>query len=421
MNNAIFNSLESNVRSYCRTFPRVFDRALGAMIWDEDGNEFIDFFAGAGTMNYGHNNPYIKGRVLEFLVEDRILHALDMHTVAKRNFLETFERRVLQPKGMVYKVQFTGPTGTNAVEAALKIARRVKGRTNIFAFTGGFHGMSLGALSVTANTESRAAAGVPLGHGAFLPYPSNIGGVEGSLIALERILTDTHSGVDKPAAVILETVQAEGGVNPAPVEWLRGVEAICRTHDLCLIVDDIQVGCFRTKEFFSFESAGISPDLVILSKSIGGIGFPMSLVLIKPELDIWGPGEHTGTFRGNQIAFVAAAAALDFAAETDLPSQVRRHEEMVMNFLETRIAPLHEAIKVRGRGLIWGVDMTGVGGGAIAKRIGIRCFANGLVIERAGRDDAVLKLLPPLTIADDILQRGLDILHQAIADELGAT
>ena len=305
-----FNRIESNVRSYCRSFPTVFTRASGATLVGEDGRRYLDFLSGAGTLNYGHNNPRIKARLLEYLESDGIVHGLDMATVAKREFLERFEQTILLPRGLSYKVQFTGPTGANAVEAALKIARNVTGRSNIVAFTNGFHGVTLGAVAATANSHYRDAAGLPPSGTSFVPYDGYLGDLD-TTEYLDRVLTDGSSGVDHPAAVIVETVQGEGGVNVATAAWLRRLEAVCRRHDVLLIVDDIQAGCGRTGTFFSFEDAGIRPDLVTLSKSLSGYGMPMSVVLMRPELDQWKPGEHNGTFRGNNLAFVTATPALE--------------------------------------------------------------------------------------------------------------
>jgi diaminobutyrate-2-oxoglutarate transaminase len=410
----LFDTLESNVCSYCRGFPAVFERALGATQWDDQGRRYIDFFAGAGALNYGHNHPEIKAKVLEFLSRDMVLHALDMHTGAKLAFMQAFQSTALAPRGLHYKLQFTGPTGTNAVEAALKVVRRVTKRAQVWAFSGGFHGMSLGALAVTANFEARQAAGVPLAYGSFLPFAANEAEIDSSLHAIRTALDDGHSGMDKPAAFIVETVQAEGGINVAPARWLQGLRALATEHDILLVVDDIQVGCYRTGEFFSFDEAGIEPDLVVLSKSIGGLGFPMSLLLIKPELDIWQPGEHTGTFRGNQLAFVAGAAALDLAQKLDMPAVVRQREQQVREGLTQRMQAVGLDLPLRGRGLIWGIDMANAGGGEAAKRVARACFANGLMVERAGRQDCVVKLLPPLLIEPALLDEGLDILVQAL-------
>lgn len=417
---SIFEELESNVRSYCRSFPDVFDRAKGALVYGESGRRYIDFFSGAGALNYGHNNDYIKKSVLNYLQSDRILHALDMSTVAKREFMTMFRDTILKPKNLPYKMQFCGSTGTNAVEAALKLARKVKRRPGIFAFTGGFHGMSLGALAVSSNRASRAGAGLPLSGSTFLTFPANSAASRESMDCIEQMLQDGHSGIEKPAAIILETVQAEGGINVAPDDWLRWLRELCDRHDVLLICDDIQVGCFRTGPFFSFERAGIVPDMVVLSKSISGLGFPMSLLLMKPALDVWEPGEHTGTFRGNQIAFVAATAALEYSTDVKLEDQVRRKERFIREFMKCRIERINADIEVRGMGMIWGIDLSRVGGAEAAKHVARLCFDHGLIIERAGRDDTVVKLLPPLTIENELLEQGCDMLRQAVEDVIAS-
>src|SRR5690606_9043646 len=254
------------------------------------------FFSGAGTLNYGHNNAILKDRMIEYLNDDGVVHGLDMATSAKKYFLQTIDRLILEPRKLRYTLQFTGPTGTNAVEAALKLARQVKGRQNVVSFTHGFHGVSGGSLAATANRKFRKAAGMALSNTTFMPYDGYFGPDVNTIDYLERMLADPSSGLDLPAAVIVETVQGEGGVNVASQRWLRELERVCRQYDMLLIIDDIQVGCGRTGAFFSFESAGISPDIVTLSKSLSGFGLPMSLVLFKPELDIWEPGAHSGTF-----------------------------------------------------------------------------------------------------------------------------
>lgn len=415
----IFEQLESNVRSYCRSFPVTFDRAKGDLLYSQDGRAYIDFFAGAGALNYGHNNDFIKEKVIDYLQNDRIMHGLDMYTKAKEEFIFTFSERVLGPKRLNYKLQFCGPTGTNAVEAALKLARKVKKRTGIFAFMGGFHGMSLGSLSATSSKSLRAGAGMPLDHVTFIPHPSsNFGGLD-CIQYMEQILSDSHSGIDKPAAVIVETIQAEGGINPVSADWLIRLRQLCSEHDMLLIIDDIQVGCGRTGPFFSFESAGISPDMITLSKSISGYGLPMSLLLLKPELDEWGPGEHNGTFRGNQLAFVAAKAALEFRDIYKLEEQVMYKEKYVKEFLENEIASLNPTISIRGLGLIWGIDVSSVADEAAAKLMTSLCFEEGLIIERAGRQDTVIKIMPPLTISIDHLEAGCEIIKHAVQQVIG--
>lgn len=413
---SLLYSVESNVKSYCRSFPAVFDKAKGASLFSEDGKEYIDFFAGAGALNYGHNNDYIKKSLLDYMMSDSITHGLDMYTVAKREFIEKFTTSILIPRDLTYKIQFCGPTGTNAVEAALKLARKVKKRSNIFSFMGGFHGMSLGSLAATSNSSSRLGAGTSLGDTIFMPFPEGaINGID-TINYIASVLKDDHSGIEKPAAIIFETTQAEGGINIASAEWIKQLSDLCAENDILLICDDIQVGCGRAGEFFSFERAGIKPDMITLSKSISGYGLPMSLLLMKPELDIWQPGEHNGTFRGNQLAFVAAKAALEYREISNLEMQTRQKEKFISQYLSCWVKPLHEKIAVRGIGMIWGVDFTQLGGDKASKEIISRCFKNGLIVERVGRDDAVVKLMPPLTIEMGQLEAGCNILYRCIAD-----
>jgi diaminobutyrate-2-oxoglutarate transaminase len=411
---AIFERRESQVRTYSRAFPTVFARAKDALLFDEAGRAYIDFFAGAGALNYGHNPDFIKPLLVEYLLQDRVIHGLDMFTTAKRAFLERFERIILEPRKLDYKVQFCGPTGANAVEAALKLARLITGRPNIAAFSGGWHGMSSAALSVTGNRAHRASAGTPLNNTISLPFADGPFRMGDSLGYIESLFIDPNSGLDLPAAFILETVQAEGGIYPAPAEWLRGLRSLCDRYGVLLIVDDIQVGCGRTGTFFSFEEAGIVPDIVCLSKSIGGYGLPMSLVLMKRELDQWKPGQHTGTFRGNQLAFVAATAALELWADPDFTDGLAERSAMLKTLLRG-IADSRPGLVLRGKGFIWGLDFTSAGGPAASAAASRNAFADGLIIESCGRDDVVLKVLPPIVTQSDVLARGCAILQDAIA------
>ncbi|MEM1256715.1 MAG: diaminobutyrate--2-oxoglutarate transaminase [Cyanobacteria bacterium P01_H01_bin.21] len=414
----IFEKRESNVRSYCRSFPAVFHRAKDSVIYSESGEEYIDFLAGAGALNYGHNNDYIKQQVMLYLDADAITHGLDLYTSAKEKFLTTFSEQVLAPKGLDYRIQFCGPTGTNAVEAALKLARKVNHRTGIFSFMGAYHGMTLGSIAITGNKSIRAGTWGTSSNVSFMPYPHGFMSTIDTIGYIESVLSDGSSGIEKPAAIIFETVQAEGGVVVAPIEWMQQLRALCDKHDILLICDDIQVGCGRTGPFFSFERAGIVPDMVILSKSISGYGFPMSLLLIKPDLDIWSPAEHTGTFRGNQLAFVGGTAALEFRENTDLERDVKAKATFLENFLNQEIKPIHEGIDIRGIGLIWGIDLTHCGDETLAKTIASRCFELGLIIERVGRNDTVLKILPPLSIEMDTLKRGCSLIKQAFTERM---
>lgn len=412
----IFNQRESQIRSYIRSFPTVFEKAKGAMMYDEQGNEYIDFFAGAGVMNYGHNNEAITQAMIRYLQNDGVVHGLDLGTSAKKQFLQTFTDTILAPRNLDYKVQFTGPTGTNAIETALKLARKVTGRSNIISFTNGYHGLTLGALAHTGNIAYRNPAYVNRMNASFMPFDGYFGPDVNTIDYLRKFLEDASSGVDLPAAIMLETVQAEGGVNVATAEWLRQLEKLCREFEILLIIDDIQVGNGRTGDFFSFEEAGISPDMVAISKAIGG-GLPMAIILIKPELDQWKPGEHTGTFRGNNLAFVASVAALDAYWQNDEFSQSVKHKSAVLKTELESMAQEFPALdaKVRGRGLIYGLEIPANG---IAKKVSQTAFQKGLVIELAGARGQVVKFLPPLIIEEDTLLKGTSIINEAIAGVL---
>jgi diaminobutyrate-2-oxoglutarate transaminase len=413
-----FERLESNVRSYCREFSAVFDRAKGAFVYDEAGREYVDFFAGAGALNYGHNPDFIKQRMIDHLLADRMVQGLDLNTVALRDLLETLEQVILRPRGLDYKMQLCGPSGASAVEAAIKVARRATGRTGIAAFSGGWHGMSNGCLAITGNRSHRAAAGVQLPAATFLPFEDGPYRMPDSLGYIDHLFGDTNSGVDLPAAVVVETVQAEGGVYVASPGWLRGLRSLCDRHGVLLIVDDVQAGCGRTGDFFSFEESGIVPDVVCLSKSLSGYGLPLAVVLMKRELDVQQPGEHSGTFRGNQLAFVGATAALGlwrsdgFAAESC--TRARRLRERL-----EAVAARNSRLTLRGRGFIWAIDFAGAGGPDAAARASRAAFDMGLLIERCGRDDIALKVLPPITIDDDAMDRGCAILAE-VCEAVGA-
>ncbi|QSO47848.1 diaminobutyrate--2-oxoglutarate transaminase [Alicyclobacillus mengziensis] len=404
----VFDRYESDVRSYIRSFPTVFHRAKDYHLWDVDGTMYIDFFAGAGALNYGHNNEVLKRALLEYLSEDGITHGLDMGTKAKGEFLEAFQQIILEPRGLSYKVMFPGPTGTNSVESALKLARKVTGRSTIISFTNAFHGMTLGSLSVTGNRFKRKGAGIPLSNTFSVPYDSQENGIDG-IALLRRMLDDSGSGLDLPAAIIVETVQGEGGINVASLKWLKQLETLCRARDILLILDDVQMGCGRTGPFFSFESAGITPDIVCLSKSISGYGLPMALTLFRPELDVWNPGEHNGTFRGHNPAFVTGTQALkQYWTNQKLTDQTEQHGRTIEGYLSDIVESMPTLRgKVRGRGMAYGMEC-GVPG--LAEEISHAAFERGLIVETSGAQSEVVKLLPPLTIDEVGLKRGLSIL-----------
>ncbi|MDW7748043.1 diaminobutyrate--2-oxoglutarate transaminase [Halomonas sp.] len=420
MQTQILERMESEVRTYSRSFPVVFTKARNARLTDEEGREYIDFLAGAGTLNYGHNNPHIKQALLDYLAEDNIIHGLDFWTAAKRDYLEALEELILKPRGLDYKVQFPGPTGTNAVEAAIRLARNAKGRHNIVTFTNGFHGVTMGALATTGNRKFReATGGVPTVGGSFMPFDGYLGEGTDTLDYFEKLLGDKSGGLDVPAGVIVETVQGEGGINVCGLDWLKRLEQICRAHDILLIVDDIQAGCGRTGKFFSFEHADVVPDIVTNSKSLSGLGLPFSQVLMRPELDIWKPGQYNGTFRGFALAFTTAAAALrQYWSDDALEKEVARKGEVVAKRFQ-KIAGMIRELGIeaseRGRGLMRGID---VGSGEVADKITHQAFENGLVIETSGQDGEVVKCLCPLTITDEELEKGLDILETSTKQAL---
>lgn len=411
----VYQTVESEVRSYCRSWPTVMDRAQGSYITDVNGREYLDFFAGAGALNYGHNNPVLKSALIDYLTKDGIVHSLDIATVAKTDFLTAFDALILKPRGLDYKVQFPGPTGTNAVESALKLARKVTGRESVINFTNAFHGMTLGSLSVTGNSMKRAGAGIPLVHATPMPYDNYFDGVTEDFHWFERVLDDSGGGLNRPAAVIVETVQGEGGVNVARVEWLQALAALCRSREILLIVDDVQMGCGRTGPFFSFEVAGIEPDIVTLSKSISGYGLPMALTLFRSDLDVWTPGEHNGTFRGHNPAFVTATKALETYWDSDtFADQTVAKGDLIRARLDN-IAGTHDGISTRGRGMVQALKFEDA---PAAEAVCGTAFERGLLAETSGPSDEVVKLLPPLTTSEADLEAGLDILAEAVAATL---
>ncbi len=416
MDTQIFETYESEVRSYCRRFPTVFSKAKGSKLFDELGNEYIDFFCGAGAVNYGHNNNYIKPKLIDYIMSDGIMHSLDMYTTPKREFIEFMEEKILQPRGLQgYKIMFPGPTGTNAVEAALKLARKVKGRSNVFALTGCFHGMTLGALSLTTDKTARKGAGVKLHDVIHIPAPYNYPEFD-TVQYMQDLLDDDHSAVEKPCALIIETVQAEGGIWVFENEYLQKVRKFCDDNDILLIIDDIQVGCARTGTYFSFERAGIQPDIFVMSKSIGGYGLPFALTIFKGELDKWTPGEHNGTFRGNQLAMVAAKAGLEFMLKENVEQQAKDNGEVIRTYIENEILPLDSRLKVRGIGMIWGIEFADIPVQGMSKKVTEKAFNRKLIVECAGRKDSVVKIMPPLVIEREVLMEGLAKLKGAVED-----
>ncbi|MCP2265338.1 diaminobutyrate-2-oxoglutarate transaminase [Promicromonospora thailandica] len=414
--NSIFDELESQVRSYCRNWPAVFTTAQGSTLQAEDGRSYLDFFSGAGALNYGHNHPALLEALVDYLRSGGIVHSLDMHTTAKRDFLTAFRERILAPRNLDHKVMFPGPTGTNSVESALKLARKVTGRQHILSFTNAFHGMTLGSLSVTGNSMKRNGAGLPLTNSSKIPYDDYFSGAIEDFLWLERVLGDSGSGVDKPAAIIVESVQGEGGLSAARPEWLRALSELCRAHGILLIVDDVQAGCGRTGDFFSFEEAGIVPDIICLSKSLSGYGLPLALTLIRPELDQWEPGEHNGTFRGHNPAFVTGTVALErFWSDDAFSTRVKQRSAELHDGLAA-IAAGYDGAVVKGRGLLTGIKFPD---DSAATKVAAAAYRRGLLVETSGPEDEVLKTMPALTISPDELRSGIEIIAAATQEVLG--
>lgn len=412
----IFERRESEVRSYSRSWPVSFGRAAGSWLYGVDGTPYLDFFAGAGALNYGHNDPVLKRALINYLEQDGVTHALDMWTVARADLLEMLEEKILVPRGLNYKVVFPGPAGANAVEAALKLARKCTGRQWVAYFSNAFHGMTLGALSVNGNLSVRRSTGVRLSHCVELPYDDD---KLTEMPDFESLLATAECGLGGIAAVIVESVQGEGGINVARDQWLRELAATCRRHGALLIVDDIQMGCGRVGAFFSFEDAGIEPDIVCLSKSISGYGLPMALTLIRPELDVWKPAEHNGTFRGFSLAFVTGAEALrSYWSDGELERCTRVKGERVAEGLEQIVASYPEArLATRGRGLARGLQAAD---GHMARHISSAAFERGLLVETCGPQGEVVKLLPPLSVAVGDIDMALEILDESVKPALAS-
>lgn len=404
--------LESAVRSYSRSWPVVFDRAVRSWLYDASGRPYLDFFSGAGALNYGHNNPILKQPLLEYLSSDRVIHSLDMFTVARSEFLTAFDELILRPRDLNYRVQFPGPGGTNAVEAALKLARKLTGRTMVICFENAFHGTSLGSLAITGNALHRRAAGVPLEHATSLPFDASRDNQAPDFSLIDEYFEKNGSGRDLPAAVIVETVQGEGGIQVASPSWLQGLAERCRQRQIPLIVDDVQMGCGRTGPFFSFETARIKPDIVCLSKSISGYGLPLALTLIREDLDVWEPGEHNGTFRGVNPSFITGTAALRAYWQNDtLECSTIANGRRISATLSALTKSVSSVRELRGRGMVYGLELES---GSLARNVTAAAFERGLLAETTGPEDQVVKLMPPLTITDEELGHGLALLADAI-------
>lgn len=411
-NKQIFESYESSARSYCRSFPAVFNRAQGAILFDENGNEFIDFLAGAGALNYGHNCPIIKKGVIDYLHEDGIVMGLDLHSVEKARFIEVFQNLILKPRNLEYKMQFTSPTGTSVIESAVKLAKKWTQRENVVTFTNAFHGMTGTSLALTGSRHHRQA--VAQGNTFRLPFDGYLGAEVNTMDYFLKLLVDKSSGLDLPAAVVVETLQGEGGLNTASIKWLQELREITLKYGIIFIVDEVQTGCGRTGPFFSFERASIKPDLVCMSKSLGGIGLPFALLLIAPHIDIWQPGEDNGTFRGNNLAFVASRLSIEhYWEDIEFENQINQKAEIITSYLSELVLDFPQHIKsVKGLGIMQGLEFFDA---EDIQRVIKLCFDQRLVIESCGSEGQILKIMAPLNIDVATLNQGLEVIRLSIA------
>lgn len=404
-----FESFESNVRYYCRRWPAVFATAHGSVIRDEEGREYLDFFAGAGALSFGHNNPAFVDVVAEHLREGRLTHSLDTFTPEKRAFLETLERVILKPRQLDMVVQTVGPTGATAVEAAMQLAQRVTGRRAVVGFQGGYHGMSYRAASISESMAPRALV-AHIGDFVALPFVAHV--TKNDLELLESTVRDGVNG-EPIGAIILEPTQGEGGARPFDPAYLQAVRKVATRYGALVIADEIQAGVGRTGPFFSHEGSNLDPDIICLSKSISGLGLPMAINLVRRSLDAWNPGEFSGTFRGNNLAFATSRAMLEtYWTNSDLEKSTVEHGMTMRHALASMADAFAPGrFDVRGNGMLCGLDVNDT---QLATNITTYAFERGLIVEACGRGDTVVKLLTPLTTEPDQLRTGLERLASAV-------
>lgn len=426
------DSTESNARSYPRKFPFALVKAKGSWVEDIEGNKYLDFLCGAGTLALGHNDDEINKAMVELIQSDFPLHTLDLTTPVKDEFVQTVISHLPKELAENCKIQFCSPSGTDATDAALKLCKTATGRQNVIAFQGGFHGMGHGALSCTGNLGAKNKVQGLIPGVQHFPYPNfrSAFGLTGDADTdaccayFENTLKDPESGITKPAAVILEPIQGEGGVNPAPVKFLQTVRRVTQELDIPMIVDEIQCGMGRSGKLFAFEYAGIVPDVILVSKAIGG-SQPLSIVIYNKKLDTWQPGAHTGTFRGNQLAMKAGTIVLNRVTKPDFLNDVVRKGEKIMarmNEIKSKVSIIGD---VRGKGLMIGCEFVNPKAtpnangilprnGEAAAKVQKFCFENKLVMEKGGRDGSVMRCLCALTVTDDEIDTAMNIFEKAV-------
>jgi len=408
-----FESLESGVRYYCRRWPAVFATASGSTITDEHGVEYLDFFAGAGALSYGHNNPVLVEVAVDHLRQGKLLHSLDTFTEDKRRFLSAIHDLILEPRQLDMVVQTVGPTGATAVEAALTLAQRITGKRAVVGFAGGYHGMSYRAASVSASMAGRETV-AHLGAFVALPFVEHL--TEGDLDLLDQALTSTIDG-ERVGAIIIEPTQGEGGARPFDPAYLSALRQIATAHDVIVIADEVQAGVGRTGPFFSFEGSNLDPDIICVSKSISGLGLPMAINLVRRSLDTWSPGEFTGTFRGNNLAFATSATMLEtYWTTADQEKATEERGILVRNHLSAISEEFSGGEwQVRGNGMLSGLQ---VSSGDLADAICDAAFADRLIVETCGAGGKTIKILAPIVTSMEQLTGGLTRLRGAVASTL---
>lgn len=429
------NDTESSARSYPRKFPFALNKAKGSWVEDVEGNRYLDFLCGAGTLALGHNDDEIKEAMINLISSDAPLHTLDLTTPVKDKYVETIISVLPQQMQGNVKIQFCSPSGTDATDAAIKLCKTATGRGTVIAFSGGYHGMGHGAMALTGNLNAKSKVQNLMPGVQFMPYPYSyrcpfgLGGEAGARACsayFERVLKDPESGITKPAAVIIEPIQGEGGVIPAPAEFLQTVRRVTKELDIPLIVDEIQCGIGRSGQMFAFEESGIIPDVILMSKAIGG-SQPMSVVVYNKDLDKWTAGAHAGTFRGNQLAMAAGTVVLKRVSNPAFLSEVRRKGERIKKGLEELRKDVKIIGDIRGRGLMLGIEFVNPNGekdimghpeasGSIAAEVQKRCFENHLVMEKGGRNGSTMRCLCALTVTDDEITTMLDIFNRVVRE-----
>lgn len=412
----VFQQIRQQAGRYVHSIPADVRLATASLLVDQAGKEYIDFYSGAGTLNYGYNNPDLSARLSRYLASYSATPSRYADQRARQLFISSFQRIVLNSRQWDYDIQLSGPTGANALEAAVRIARRAKQRQNVVSFTHGFQGEGASGRAMSAGALLDKVAGSALSNAVFMPYDGCFGPDVDTMAYLERLLELQAGNDQRPAAVVVETVLGQGGVNVLSWRWLTELQELCRYHDMLLIMDDTQVGCGRTGHFFSFEAAGIEPDIIVLSKSLSGFGLPMSMLLCRPGLA--DSPNHSPT--QDELALVTAAHAIEtYWQDNDFSIQIQRKENLVRDWLDNIVHSYSSVqLTARGRGLIQGLVMPD---GGLAGLVAIQALQYGLAMDTSGLNDEVLKLLPALTISDDLLIRGLERVERAVADVLSFT